>query len=283
MNRIFLTVFCIFAAWLFFGEAIVTWEYAHLVPAPVPMGAGIAADVFAVTLLNAILFPAMFRKWWLMWVLAVGGSHALLPIIGQLSVIYLEPALLTMGVGKVWLEMAKTVATIIGCWLLWTFLKGVYEDGVRGSDVDDFTGLSFIAVWGCSADALYSGAVKGAPAIEYNWDFTEIVMSNVIAAGVVMAAAFIAVGLGLGFGKKMRKPVYQIGAFFVEFAVLGYFLIFFALVRSLGLYNWSTGTAISLPLEAVSAATAMTFVGWVFYKNRHEIVAAQEQRLKIET
>jgi hypothetical protein len=275
----FIWAVTLIAAYFVFNRAISGWEYAHLLGPSIPMGAGIAADVFAVTLVNATLFPEEFKKWWVWWVVAVGGSHAVLPIFGQVLVIYLEPLLLTMGVPVLWLEIAKTLATVAGCWFLWVFLKGVFEDGVLGKTVDVFVALTVMAVWGCSADAAYSGAVKAAPAIQYMWTFAEIVVSNIIAATVVMVTAIVAVVLGLGLGHKMRKPKYQIGAFYIEFSVLGYFLIFFALTRLAGLYKWQSGEVVQLPLELISIVAASGFVGWLFWKNRTEIVEAQQARL----
>jgi len=277
-----LAAFIAAAVWLLFKEAVAGWQYAHLIDPSIPMGGGIAADVFAVTLINAILFPEMFRRWWPAWVLAVGGSHALLPIVGQLTVIYLEPALLAMGVAQVWLEVAKTAATITGCWLLWKFLVGVFEDGVLGTSVAAFAALTFAAVWGCSADALYSGAVKGAPALEYGWNFTEIIISNAIAATVVMLAAGVATIGGLKWGHLLRKPKWQIGAFYIEFAVLGYFLVFFILNRAVGLHNWYFGSSFDMPKELMAFAISFMFVGWLFWSRRDEIVLAQKKRLGLE-
>ena len=251
----------------------------------IPMGLGIAADVFAVTLITAILFPETFRKYWLAWLLAVGGGHAILPMVGQLSIIYLGPVLQDwIGLPTFWVEALKTVAAFVGCYFLWTFLKNVFE-GVRDSAVETFTGLTIAAWWGCTADAAYSGAVKAAQALAYDWGLYEIIMSNLIAAGVVMVVCVIALALGMFAYRFCRKPIFQIGAFFIEFSILGYLLLFFALTRGNALLAYTSHGSVNVSLETIAGIVATVFVAQLFYRNWRDIYEAQTDRLafKAET
>jgi hypothetical protein len=245
----------------------------------IPMGLGIAADVFAVTLITAILFPETFRKYWLAWLLAVGGGHAILPMAGQLSIIYLGPFLQEwIGLPTFWVETLKTVATFAGCYFLWTFLKGVFA-GVRDSNVDVFTGLTVVAWWGCTADAAYSGAPKAAQAEAYDWGLYEIIVSNIIAAGIVMIVCVLAIVLGMFAYRFCRKPMFQIGAFYIEFAILGYFLLFFALTRGNALLAYTSYGSANVSLEAIAATAAVVYVALLFHRNWSDIYQAQTERL----
>jgi len=246
------------------------------------MGLGIAADVFAVTLITAILFPNAFKKYWLVWLLAVGGGHALLPMVGQLSVIYLGPALQEwFGLSTLVIEIAKTTAVALGCYLLWLFLKEVYE-GIADSEVEVFTGLSVAIWWGCTADAAYSGAAKAAPALEYMWNLPEIIASNVIAGLTVMIVCVIAIIGGVFAKDRLKKPKYQIGAFFMEFAILGYFLVFFALSHTSKLLVYADINLTEWPLELISAIIATGFVTYLFRKDWADIMAAQTEKLEYD-
>jgi hypothetical protein len=246
------------------------------------MGLGIAADVFAVTLITAILFPKAFKKYWLVWLLAVGGGHALLPMVGQLSVIYLGPVLQDwFGLSTLVVEIVKTVAVGLGCYLLWLFLKEVYE-GISKSEVEVFTGLSVAIWWGCTADAAYSGAAKAAPALDYGWNLPEIIASNVIAGLTVMVICVIAIIGGVFLKSRLNKPGYQVGAFFIEFAILGYFLVFFALSHLRKLLSYSDVDLTGLPLELISASIAVAFVAHLFRKDWDAIMAAQTKNLEYD-
>lgn len=249
--------------------------------ASIPLGLGIAADVFAVTLVTALLFPEAFKKYWFVWLLAVGGGHAILPMVGQLSVIYLGPFLReVVGLDDTIIEFFKIGATVIGCGFLYVFLKEVWE-GVTDSKVVLFVGLTIANWWSCTADALYSGAVKAAQALEYGWNLVEIALSNIFAALIVMLVCIIAIVLGLRFGPSMRKPIYQIGAYYVEFVVLGYLLVFFAITRGVASYAFFTGNALELAVstEIMSAAIAMAFITFLFVKNWGAMHKAQTERI----
>lgn len=252
---------------------------AQLIIPSIPMGLGIAADVFGITLIISILFPEAFKEFWVHWLFAVGGGHALLPMVGQFGIIYLGPVLEDwFGLSPFVVETCKTLATAAGCYFLWFFLKGVFE-GVVDPAVEAFTGLTVAAWWGCTADAAYSGAAKAANALEYNWGLTEIIVSNIIAALIVMVVCGIAIYGGLNHSKKFRKPGWQVLAFYLEFVILGYFLVFFAITRAAHLWAYATETSFNQPLEGISILISVGFVTALFATKWADIWDTQTQRL----
>ena len=254
-------------------------DLVALIAPSVPMGLGIAADVFAITLLTAIVFPDIFKKYWLVWLLAVGGGHALLPMVGQLSVIYLGPFLQEwLGWPIVIVEIFKTLAVVIGCYLLWVFLSDVF-DGITDSKVEMFTGLTIASWWACTADAAYSGAAKAAPALEYEWGLNEIIASNIIAGIVVMVVCIVAILGGMFLKKWLNKPIYQVGAFYLEFTILGSFLVFFALNRLVSLTGYVGIDSDDIPIVTLAIIASVAYVTYLFQKKWSEIMNAQAERL----
>ena len=263
----------------YLNDLMVLLGIAHLIIPSIPMGLGIAADVFAVTLITAIVFPEQFRRTWFIWLLAVGGGHAILPMVGQISVIYLGPLLQEwIGLPVFWVETLKTIATIAGCWFLWLFLSNVYG-GIKSKTVEFFAGLTVGNWWACTADAAYSGPPKSVNALEYDWNLYEVIMSNVIGAIVVMLVCLTATVLGLWLAKYVRKAIYIVIALLVELTILGYFLVFFGIARTRELADFAGYTYSGLQLEYVAMAISGLVVAYLFTKDWSAIYDAQKARL----
>jgi hypothetical protein len=263
----------------YLNELMMMLGIAHLIIPSIPMGLGIAADVFAVTLITAIVFPDQFRRTWFIWLLAVGGGHAVLPMVGQISVIYIGPILQEwIGLDAFWVESIKTIATIAGCWALWHFLSNVYE-GIKDKAVEVYVGLTVGGWWGCTADAAYSGPPKSVNALEYDWNLYEVIMSNCIGAIVVMLVCLTATVLGLWLAQYVRKAIYIVIALLVELTILGYFLVFFGIARTRELAGFAGYAYTGPQLEYVAMAIAGVVVLYLFIKDWSDIYEAQAVRL----
>lgn len=170
------------------------------------MGAGISFDVMAATI-------AMFKRLdqnnlKLRWVLAVGLSHAILPVVGGAI------AAGTEYVGGEQRKVAERVKGAVGFGasiFLFQFLKGVLqgeeeEEEEDGEESDEEKLLSmkvmspefFMVLWGVSADALISGLPKWETADNAGWQKNDVFGSIGIGALVVMLLATLSLKVADG-------------------------------------------------------------------------------------
>lgn len=169
---------------------------AYFYGVSVMMGLGIAVDVAAATL-------AMYRKLdstkaKATWIVGVGASHIILPVLSGIATASAEKGGTKIGLGDVAQRGLSAAGFVILSKFLYGEIKGEPEGEEEREHVDiiesfDVSKLQYLAaIWSVSVDAAISGPAKWSQAKTAGWGRNDILTSIAIGGLTVSLVAALA-------------------------------------------------------------------------------------------